>query len=245
MRLPLLVIATFVASAAFAQSVIIKKVELAGELVIVHYELEDSNPNNEYLINIYSSKDNYFAALTKVSGDVGMEVKPGPNKKIQWKIRDEYGGYKGKIALEIRGKVYIPFVKLTGFDPKKAYKKGSTYHLTWKPGASNPINIELYKGGERVAGDINQPNNGSHTLFFQKHLKTGKDYRLKITDTRNADEVIYTDYFRVAPKIPLIAKIGAGAIIAGVLVMVLTKKGDPSTKDGSTGDEIDLPNLPN
>jgi hypothetical protein len=247
MRLTLLSIATLVASVAFAQSVTIKKVELAGELVIVHYELDDSNPNNEYLINLYSSKDNYFAALTKVTGDVGMEVKPGVDKKIQWKIRDEYGPYKGKIALEIRGKVYIPFVKLTNFDAKKGFKKGKSYDLKWKPGASNPINIEIYKGGERVAGDINLPNNGSHTLFFQKHLKNGKDYRLKITDTKNADEVLYTENFKVAPKIPMVAKIAVGAVVVGGLVFVLTQGGGGGKNDNppnNTGDEIGLPKLP-
>lgn len=246
MRVPLLAIAVLVASTAFAQSVAIKKVELAGELIIVHYDLEDSNPNNEYLINLYSSKDNYFAALTKVSGDVGMEVKPGTDKKIMWKIRDEYGGYKGKIALEIRGKVYIPFVKLTGFDAKKKYKKGNTYTLNWKPGASNPINIELYKGGERVSSELNQPNNGSHTLFFPKHLKNGKDYRLKITDTRNTDEILYSDYFSVVPKIPMIAKVGAGVVVVGAIVFVLTQKKSPSTPgDQQPGDNsIPLPNLP-
>ena len=246
MRVLLLAIALLAGSAAFAQSVAIKKVELAGELIIVHYDLEDSNPNNEYLINLYSSKDNFFAALTKVTGDVGMEVKPGLNKKIMWKVRDEYGAYKGKLSLEIRGKVYIPFVKLTGFDAKKKYKKGNTYNLTWKPGASNPINIELYKGGERVSSELNQPNNGSHTLFIPKHLKNGKDYRLKITDTRNTDEVIYTDYFAVAPKIPTIAKIGAGVVIVGAIVFVLTQKKTPGGGGGDDGSgTIPLPNLPN
>ena len=170
MRIILLLVAAFATCAAFAQSVVIKKVELAGENIIVHYELDDSNPNNEYLINLYSSKDNYSAPLNKVSGDVGMEVKPGVNKKITWKIRDEYGGYKGKIALEIRGKVYVPFAKLQDFDTKKSYKKGTTVNLKWKAAAPNPINIELYKGGERVAGDMNIPNNGSHALFIPKHL---------------------------------------------------------------------------
>ncbi|MEJ0031229.1 MAG: hypothetical protein WDO15_13000 [Bacteroidota bacterium] len=102
MRKLLLVVAVVIGTSAMAQTVLIKKVELAGENIIVHYDLEDSNPNNEYLINLYSSKDNYYAALIKVSGDVGMDVKPGLDKKITWKIRDEYGGYKGKIALELR-----------------------------------------------------------------------------------------------------------------------------------------------
>lgn len=248
MRAFLLVAAAFISATAMAQSVVIKKIELAGENVIVHYDLDDSNPNNEYLINLYSSKDNYSVALTKVTGDVGVEIKPGMNKKITWKIRDEYGGYKGKIALEIRGKVYIPFVKIQGFDPHKTYKKGSTIDLKWKAQAPNPINIELYKGGERVAGDVNVPNNGSHLLFIPKHLSNGKDYRLKITDTKNPDEVIYTDFFKVAPKIPMIAKIGAGVVVAAVIVVVITKVGG-SKDNGGDGDngngEIERPILPN
>jgi hypothetical protein len=40
---------------AFAQKVTVKRVELAGEKIIVHYDLEDSNPNNEYQILLYSS----------------------------------------------------------------------------------------------------------------------------------------------------------------------------------------------
>ena len=226
MRVFLLVIAAFVCTAAFAQTVAIKKVELAGENVIVHYELEDSNPNNEYLINLYSSKDNYYAALTKVSGDVGMDIKPGANKKITWKIRDEYGGYKGKIALEIRGKVYVPFVRLQGFDSKKKYKKGSTVNLSWKPGASNPVNIELYKGGQRIMGDMNLPNNGSHALFIQKQIGAGSDYRIKITDSRNTDEMVYTDYFKVGAKIKAWMII-APVVVVGGLVAILAggKKG--------------------
>jgi len=245
MRQILLLVAVFATSTVFAQSVVIKKVELAGENVIVHYDLDDSNPNNEYLINLYSSKDNYFAPLTKVTGDVGMEVKPGVNKKITWKVRDEYGGYKGKIALEIRGKVYIPFVKLQGFDTKKTYKKGQTINLKWKAAGSNPIHIELYKGGERVAGDMNVPNNGAHSLFIPKHVSNGKDYRLKITDSRNSEEQFYTETFKVAPKIPTVAKIAVGAVVVGAIVFVVTSSGGKNGEKKGSGDEIELPTLPN
>lgn len=237
MRPFLLALAICAAPALFAQTVAIKKVELAGEQVIVHYELEDSNPNNEYQINLYSSKDNYFAPLTKVSGDVGSEVKPGATKKIIWMIRQEYGGYKGKIALEIRGRVYVPFVKLQNFDAKKGFKKGKTYNLTWKPGNSNPINIELYKGGERVSGEINQPNNGAHALFIPKHAVKGSDYRLKFTDTRNTEEVIYTDSFKVGPKVPVWMVAVPVAVVGGVVYLLTSKK--------SNADAGKLPAAPN
>ncbi len=231
MRAILLVFTICLSISAFSQTVVIKKVELAGEQVIVHYDLDDSNPNNEYLINLYSSKDNFSTALTKVSGDVGMDVKPGTGKKIMWMLRQEYGGYKGKLALEIRGKVYVPFVRLQNFDTKKAYKKGKTYQLRWKPGNSNPINIELYNGGERISGETSQPNNGSHALFIPKHASKGTEYRIRFTDTRNPEEVVYTDYFRVGQKVP-IWMIAAPIVVVGGVVAVLATKGGKDPEKG-------------
>ena len=200
---------------SFAQNAIIKKVEIAGDRVIVYYDLEDSNAKNEYLLALYSSKDNYAAPLTKVKGDVGSEIKPGSGKKIEWNIREELPGYKGRITLEVRGKVYLSFIKLQDFDLKKTYKRGKQYNITWKAGGSNPLNVELFKGDLRVVGDMNQPNSGTYTLNIPPKAKKGKDYRLKISDSKNKDEVIYTGYFKVAPKIPAALKIIAGLAIVG------------------------------
>ena len=58
----------------FSQSVIIKNVELAGDNVIVNYDLEHSNPASEFLLNLYASNDNFSAPLKKVTGDVGQEI---------------------------------------------------------------------------------------------------------------------------------------------------------------------------
>jgi Ser-Thr-rich glycosyl-phosphatidyl-inositol-anchored membrane family len=224
-----------------AQTVTIKKVELAGDKVIVHYDLEDSNPNNEYKLDLYSSKDNFTNPLTKVKGDIGPEVKPGVNRKVEWSIREEYGPYKGKIALEIRGKAYVPFVRLQDFtDP--SFKRGSSQTLNWKPGNTNPINIELFKGGQRIGGEMGQPNNGSHTFYIPAKAKPGKDYRIKISDARNSEEVIFSDYFQVKPKVPTLLKIlpivaigGGAAVVAGG-----GGGGGPTTPDGPA----DLPEPP-
>lgn len=203
-----------------AQTVTIKKVELAGEKVIVHFDLEDSNPNNEYKLDLYSSKDNFITPLAKVKGDIGSEVKPGINRKVEWSIHEEYGPYKGKIALEIRGKAYVPFVRLQNFNTDKSYKRGSSQNLEWKPGNTNPINIELFKGGQRIGGEMNQPNNGSHTFYIPSKAKPGKDYRIKISDTRNSEDVLYSNNFRVAPKVPLLLKVLPVVAIGGVAAIV-------------------------
>jgi hypothetical protein len=227
---------------AGAQTVAIKKIELAGEKIIVYYDLDDSNPNNEYKLDLYASKDNFAAPLTKVKGDVGAEVKPGLNRKIEWSIREEYGSYQGKLALEVRGRVYIPFVKLQNFNTDKSYKRGSSYNIGWKPGNTNPVNIELFKGGQRITGEMNQPNNGSHTLFIPAGAKPGKDYRLKISDSRNVEDVLYTGNFTVKPKVPMLLKM-LPVLAAGGALAFLAGGGEK----GPTGDpEIpEPPAIPN
>jgi hypothetical protein len=241
MRGFLLTIGCFSILATQAQTVSIKNVELAGEKIIVHYDLEDGNPNNSYKLDLYASRDNYAAPLAKVKGDIGMEVKPGVDRKIEWNIREELGGYKGRIALEIRGKVYIPFVKLQNFDAEKSYKRGKSYNMAWKPGSTNPINIELYKGGQRISGEMNQPNNGGHTFYIPAQAKKGSDYRIKVTDTKSSEDVLYTSEFKVKPKVPLLVKILPVLAIGGAAAALSGGGGEPT---GSDTGAIPLPALP-
>jgi hypothetical protein len=225
---------------AAAQTVNITKIELAGDNVVVHYNLDDSNPNNEYKLELYGSRDNFIAPLTKVKGDVGPEVKPGADRKIEWNIREEYGAYKGKVALEVKGKVYIPFVKLQNFNTEKKYKRGTSMNLAWKAGNANPVSIELYKGGQRISGDNSIPNNGSHTLYIPSNAKPGDDYRLKISDARNSEDVLYSNNFAVKTKVPLLVKILPVVAIAGAVAFL---GGSGGTDDGGGGTPADQ-NLP-
>ena len=217
-----------------AQKVSITKVELVAEKVIVTYDLEYSNASQDFLINLYGSKDNFTAPLTKVTGDVG-EVKPGANKKIEWKLRDEYGAYKGKLSLEIRGKVYVPVIRLQNFNAANSYKKGKQYEIIWKPGNANPVNIELFKGNDRVQGDMAQPNNGEYTFNVPGTLQNGKDYRLRFTDSKNGEDVVFTPYFKIVPKIPTVAKILVPVIVVGGVAVVLLSGGGEDPTAASAG----------
>jgi len=231
---------------AFGQTASINKVEMAGDKIVVHYKLESPNQTNTFLLQLYSSKDNFAIPLAKVTGDVGMEVRPGPNNRIEWAIREELGNYKGRIALELRGKVYIPFVKLQNFNTAGSYKRGKFYDLSWKAGNSDPINIELFKGNERIQAGMSHPNNGSFTLNIPPHAQTGKDYRLKISSTKNADEVLYSPYFSVTPKVPMLVKALVPIAVIGGAVVALG--GGSKSDDGTTttgGGDLPLPNFPN
>lgn len=237
----LLLAALLLSGVSQAQKVAIKKIELAGEKVIVFYDLDDNNPNNQYQISLYASKDKYSAPLTKVTGDVGGEVNPGIGRRIEWNLMQEYGAYKGKLSLEIRGRVFVPFVKLKNFDTEKVYKRGKSYSLAWRPGNTNPIHIELYKGSQKVSGELNHPNNGAATLSIEGKVKPGKDYRLKITDSKKLDEVVYSDYFVVKPKIPTLLKV---VPVLGLAAFIATLSGGGSGPGETPKDPIADPPLP-
>ncbi|MFN8340680.1 MAG: hypothetical protein U0V64_03350 [Cyclobacteriaceae bacterium] len=59
------------------------------------------------------------------------------------------------------------------------------------------------------------------------------DYRLKITDSRKTDEIVYSDNFKVKRKLPLLLKVVPVAGIAAALAAL--------SGGGSTSSEIKNP----
>ena|SRR5258708_11543035 len=233
-----------IAVGSLAQSVTIRSVALAGNKIVVNYDLDDSNSSNEYLLNLYASRDNYASPLTKVTGDIGPEVKPGVGKKVEWNIVEEYGAYRGRISLELKGKVFVLFVKIKDFDATKSYKRGKQYDITWRPGGANPVSIELYKGNQRLQGDMNLPNNGTYTLNIPSSAKTGKDYRLRFSDAKNNENVILTPFFKVAAKIPLLVKVLPVVALGGAAAALGGGGKGGGGGGGTTGTSIMDPPLP-
>src|SRR5258708_12423407 len=121
------------------QEISIKQIELEGNHVFIYYSLVDSTPGRSYIVNLYISKDNFIHSLQKVTGDIGIEIAPGNNKKISWNANEELGhDFEGKISFEIRSKIYLPFLDLKDFNYKKL-KRGTVYEITWTGG--RPQNI--------------------------------------------------------------------------------------------------------
>lgn len=228
-----------------AQQISIKKVELQKNTIIVSYDLEDSNPNAEYLLNLYASTNNFSTALSKVTGAIGPGVRPGPNKQLQWRISEEIGPYKGKLSLEIKGKLYVPIVRVEAATVKKSYKRGKSYDLVWRPSdPTGQVNIELYKGEERVSGENSLANNGRFTWHIPAGTKAGKDYRIKFTNTKDSDDVVYTQQFHISPKIPLLLKLLPAAAVGGA-VMFMGGGSDGGTDNDEGGGSIpNPPSLP-
>src|SRR5258705_12516624 len=65
--------------------------ELDGDYVFFNYSLIDSTLGRTYTVNLYTSKDNFTYPLQKVKGDIGIEIQPGVNKKIERNAKQEFG----------------------------------------------------------------------------------------------------------------------------------------------------------
>jgi DNA-binding CsgD family transcriptional regulator len=206
-----------------AQLFTIKRIELLDQKVVLHYDLTDSVRGRSFTIAAYRSNDNFLNPLQHATGDIGLEVQPGNNKKIMWDAKTELGeNFSGGISLEIRGKVYIPFVRFAGFDEYKSIKRLRPYDITWNGGTSqNVLNFDLLKGERKIMTFPNIANVGHYKLTLPRNIKPGKDYRFRVSDTKNKDEVVYTGKFIVKRKIPLLVKIvpvlalGYGATFLG------------------------------
>lgn len=223
---------------ARAQEVKISKVVLNGEQVEIFYDLKDENPDHGYILNLYSSRDNYIQPLQAVEGDIGIDVKVGGNKRIIWNAKEELGeSYNGAIALELKGSLYVPFIEMAGILEGQTFKRGKPYDVVWTGGrGDNILNFELYQGESLVRTFEERPNTGNTIFEFPTKIKPGEDYRLRISDTRNRDEVVFTNSFSVKRKIPLGFKIGA-AFAIGALTGYLINELKPTV-------EPDIPEPP-
>jgi len=217
---------------ALAQSIELDFIELVGRNVVVHYNLDDgANSTRQFLVQLYCSQDNFTTPLTRVSGDVGAEVMAGFDKRITWDITKELGTFRGNISFQLRGRVYVPFVKLKDMDNNRVFKRGKNYPLNWTSGnLSGQVNIELFnKSGERIWGENNVPNVGKFDWYVQGNIRKGNDYRLKFSNAKDRNDVVYSQPITIKARLPLLVKAGAIAVLAAAVEMIATRASKSSS----------------
>jgi hypothetical protein len=220
------------ATATQAQQFKIKKVEMTADKIFVYYDLLDTINGHSYTISLYNSMDNFITPLQKVRGDIGLEVRPGVNRKIEWNAKEELGtGFtQGSVSLEVKGRLYIPFIRLDGDYSKM--KRGKRYEITWTGGTQqNILNFDLYHGTKKITSFPNIANVGHHTFVIPSSVKPGHDFRFRISDSKNKDQIVFTKPFSIDRRIPLLLKVGPPLII-GVAVYLFVKANEPKPLDG-------------
>jgi hypothetical protein len=155
------------------------------------------------------------------------------DRKITWDITKELAAFKGDISLELRGRVYVPFVKIKDIETDEVFKRGKNYPLSWTSGnLSGTVNIELFnEDNERIWGENNVPNIGKFDWYIPGNVRKDHDYKLKFTNTKDRNDIVYSLPFTIKPRIPLLVKLGAGALVAGAAAFVVTSSGKESESD--------------
>ena len=209
-----------------AQNLEIKHTEFKENKLLVHYALTDSIAGRSFTVRLYSSKDNFLNPLEAVSGDVGLEENPGPDNTIVWDVQKEFGpSYEGKISLEIRSRIFIPFINSESINQYKVFRRGRKYNITWTGGSpQNVLVFDVYKGERKMASFPNLANVGHYALEFPLHIRPGKGYRFKISDAKNKEDIVFTNQFRIKRKFPLILKIIPTIIVGTTLYLLLKPK---------------------
>jgi hypothetical protein len=203
------------------QDMTVKRIELQDDNVLLFYELKDTTQRRVYTVNLYSSRDNFISPLQNVRGDVGLEVVPGGDRKIIMNAREEFGAtFEGKVAFELRAKVYIPFVRMDKLN--NSYKRGKPYEIRWSGGRpQNVLNFDLFKGENKITSFSNIANAGKYNMVIPTDTKPGKNYRFRISDSKNKDEIVNTGSFTVSRKVPLLVKVVPVVLIGGGLYFAL------------------------
>src|SRR6267142_4555464 len=174
-----------------AQEFKINKVEMTPETIILHYDLIDSTENRAYIVNVFSSRDQFVNPLQKLRGDFGIEVRPGLNKRIEWNAKEELGAnYEGGFELEVRGRVYIPFITFENLAAGLSIKRGVKKKLTWSGGTKQYLNFNLYKVEKPVEVFPNISNTHEYDLLLPMNIKPGKGYYFIVSDSKNKDQVM-------------------------------------------------------
>lgn len=211
-----------------AQQLGITRIDLQQGVLMVHYELNDANASNEYKVDLYCSKDNFAQPLTKVKGDVGTDIKPGADHIIQWSILQELGTLAGELSVEVRARVYIPFLKVASVEAGRKFRRGKSYPLVWTSGnLGGQVDVDLFDGNDRVKSDRNIPNVGKYDWYIDGSVKSGKNYHLRFTNTRNRDEFVDSSVFTIVPRTPLAVKLLGLAAVGGGIVIISNLGGTP------------------
>ncbi len=197
---------TILVGGIFAQDLRINNIRFENNQVSIQYEILDTLLTRQYTVRAYSSRDNFLNPLKQVNGAIGHEIFPGAERTMIWDAQEELGAdFDGSVAVELRARVYVPFIQIPWFDDVEVLKKKRTYSITWAGGRSgNVLHFDLYNSKkEKVATFANVANVGHYDLTIPADVKPGKGYRFKIRDSKNEDEIVFTEYFNIKRKVPL------------------------------------------
>lgn len=200
-------------------------------MATITYDLIGFNAKELYLVDVYSSHDDFSIPLKLVSGEVGKNIKQGIGKKIEWRAAEEAGNFKEPITFRV--KIALLFQPLEFINPTGgAIRRGHTTIIEWQGGfINNEKELELYKDNVKVASLGKMKAVWQYTWTIPKDLEKGDGYTLKLS---GGGETLVSNSFRIKPRTPLLLKLSPLLVAAAILPFL----------GGNETSEKGLPNAP-
>jgi hypothetical protein len=204
---------------------------LKDGVATVTYDLIGFKAKETYLVNLYSSYNEFSFPLKMVSGDVGKDIKEGKGKKIEWKAVQEAPNYKGELTFRVQ--ITLNFQPLEFINPTGgSIRRGQTTIIEWQGGYSeNEKELELYQYDKKVASLGKMKGVWQYTWKISKDLLKGDGYTLKLV---GKTESVLSGEFRIKPGTPLLLKLSPLFVTAAIIPFL----------GGSKTSEKALPNAP-
>jgi len=205
--------------------------------VYVTFKIDPNFRLERYLLQLYSSHDDFSTPLQYVNGPVNKELLASDEILVfEWEAKKELKKFDGKVKLRLKGKITYEPVHIDGKISARL-KKGTT--IKWQGGNNTDrVKIDLLKEGKITDELTETGNTGEYIWFVSKDYKKGGGYQLRFENLDNTGEIFQTQPFKIQSKIGLAIKllpvVGLGI---GYLVYV-------NLNGNGKGDEITEPPLP-
>jgi hypothetical protein len=200
-----------------------------GERVVITYDLEATDDDEHYRIDLFSSHDNYTEPLTHVTGNVGYNVIAGKGHRVIWDALNALPiGFNREVTIKIKGTVQLAVDAL----PQTTYKRGGDLWLQWHGGIpEDKVNIVLVRDNEdyrTLAEGVS--NSRTYSWKIPTSLRAGKDYAIRVTKADDPAELSKSNTFAIKPRIPIWAK-GLVVVGVGAGVWVITQGGGAAAEE--------------
>jgi len=222
-------------SSAFSQSIKNVTATRAEDKVVVTYDIVDAKPNQKFELYLFASHNNFSQPLTKVSGDIGKNIQPGVQKKIEWDVNEELRYYNADITFKVIGEA-MPFpIVFTSPTDDTSIRRGKNTTVTWSGGRpEHRVKLELIQEGTTVSNLGEVANSGDYSWAIPKTLDKGM-YLLRLTAGK---EIVDSAPFKIKSKTSAALKIIPAVLVvlgAAYLLQSADSKSLPEPPDPDGG----------
>lgn len=220
-RIKLIFLLLLVQTFGYAQKVENISFAMDGDLVRITYTLIGDFPEQTFEVKIYTSVDNFKNPLEQVKGDVNMKnITPG-KKEVVWDAKKEYKLFEGEISFKIIATVVSNYW-ITAPTKGEILKKGKHYEITWegfKPGTA--VKITLYYPNGKMEELTSGVTGKSYS--WKVSGSPSKGVFVRVSDANNKDAFAKSGTFTIKRKVPLVAQVGAAALVTGGILFYILK----------------------